>query len=73
MGEIQLVSMPILTPAVPNSAFTSRGYASYFSPLQVLTAAENGGAHILGRSGFWRRSEEKIEQDLNETFASFFG
>lgn len=58
---------------VPNPDFTSRGFGSYFSPLQVLTAAENGGAHILGRSGFWRRSEEKIEKDLNETFASFFG
>ena len=58
---------------VPNNDFTSRGYASYFSPLQVFTAAEEGGAHILGRSGFWRRSEEKIEKDLNETFASFFG
>ena len=56
-----------------NNYLRTLGFASYFSPMQVLTAAENGGAHILGRSGFWRRSEEKIEQDLNETFASFFG
>lgn len=57
---------------VPNSAFTSIGLASYFSPLQVLTAAESGSAHILGRPGFWHRSEEKIEQDLNSVMASFF-
>lgn len=58
---------------VPNPAFTSRGYASYFSPLQVLNAAEYHFANVRGRPGFWRRSEQKIERDLNSTLASFFG
>lgn len=58
---------------VPNPAFTSRGYASYFSPIQVLNAAEYHFANVRGRPGFWRRSEQKIERDLNSTLASFFG
>ena len=57
---------------VPNPAFTKRGYASYFSPLQVLNAAEYHFAHVRGRSGFWHRSELKMERDLQSTMASFF-
>lgn len=57
---------------VPNIDFTSRGYASYFSPLQAMNAAEYHFAHVLGRPGFWQRSERRIEQDLNSTLASFF-
>ena len=57
---------------VPNPAFTSRGYASYFSPLQALNAAEYHFAGVKGRPGFWARSEQKFERDLNSTMASFF-
>jgi len=57
---------------VPNIAFTSRGYASYFSPLQVLNAAEYHFANVRGRPGFWHRSELKFERDLQNTMASFF-
>lgn len=57
---------------VPNPDFTRRGYASYFSPLQVLNAAEYHFAHVKGRPGFWRRSEKKIEKDLNNTISKFF-
>ena len=57
---------------VPNPDFTSRGYASYFSPLQAMNAAEYHFANVRGRPGFWQRSEKRIEQDLNNTIASFF-
>ena len=57
---------------VPNPAFTQRGYASYFSPLQAMNAAEYHFAGTKGRSGFWHRSELRIEKDLNSTIASFF-
>lgn len=56
----------------PNPAFTSRGYASYFSPLQILNAAEYHFANVRGRPGFWHRSEQKIERDFKNTLASFF-
>lgn len=56
----------------PNPAFTSRGYKSYFSPMQILNAAEYHLANVKGRPGFWSRSEKKIEQDLNNTLSSFF-
>lgn len=56
----------------PNPAFTSRGFSSYFSPMQILNAAEYHFAHVLGRPGFWRRSEQKFERDLNNTITSFF-
>lgn len=55
-----------------NARLRSMGFSSYFSPLQVLTAAEHGASHILGRPGFWERSEEQIEKDLNEVMAQFF-
>lgn len=55
-----------------NARLQAMGFSSYFSPLQVLTAAEYGTSHILGRPGFWQRSEQKIEQDLNDIMSQFF-
>lgn len=55
-----------------NAYLQSLGFKSYFSPLQAFTAAENHTSHVLGRPGFWKRSEQRIEQDLNNTIASFF-
>ena len=57
---------------VPNEAFTSRGWASYFSPLEVMTAAEAGTAHIKGKSGFWGRSLQHMEKDVNTVFGRYF-
>lgn len=57
---------------VPNEAFTSRGWASYFSPLEVMTAAEAGTAHIKGKSGFWERSIQHMEKDVNTVFGRYF-
>ena len=57
---------------VPNEAFTSRGWARYFSPLEVMTAAEAGTAHIKGRSGFWERSLQHMEKDVNTVFGRYF-
>ena len=57
---------------VPNEAFTSRGWASYFSPLEVMTAAEAGTAHIKGKSGFWERSLQHMERDINTVFGRYF-
>lgn len=57
---------------MPNEAFTSRGLPSYFSTPEVLIAAENGSSGVLGRPGFWQRTEKRIESDLNSTFASSF-
>lgn len=56
----------------PNPAFTSRGYASYFSPLQILNAAEYHFAHVRGRPRFWYRSEQKMERDFHNTIQTFF-
>ena len=75
----QLGSSPRTTPVVqlgsyhvPNEAFTSRGWASYFSPLEVMTAAEAGTAHIKGKSGFWERSLQHMEKDVNTVFGRYF-
>ena len=57
---------------VPNEAFTSRGWASCFSPLEVMTAAEAGTAHIKGKSGFWERSLQHMEKDINTVFGRYF-
>ena len=55
-----------------NAYLQSLGYASYFSPLQVFTAAEHGTDRVKGKPGFWRRSEAKFEKELNDTITSFF-
>lgn len=57
---------------VPNTAFTDRGYASYFTGAQVLDAAEKGTAHILGKPGFWSRSEKTFQKTLDSTMRQFF-
>ena len=64
---LQLGSYP-----VPNEAFTSRGFASYFSPLEVMTAAEAGTANIKGKSGFWERSLKHMESDIKTVFGRYF-
>ena len=56
----------------PNPAFTSRGWSSKFTPLEVLTAAEAGTAHIKGKSGFWERSLQHMERDINTVFGRYF-
>lgn len=56
----------------PNPAFTSIGWSSKFTPLEVLTAAEAGTAHIKGKSGFWERSLQHMEKDINTVFGRYF-
>lgn len=57
---------------VPNPDFIEKGFSSYFSTPMIFDAAEAGTANIKGRSGFWARSEQKIQSDLDSTFSSFF-
>ena len=57
---------------VPNPAFTDRGFASKFTPSEVLGAAEVGQAHILGKGGFWSRSLKRMKQELISTFSLYF-
>ena len=58
--------------SVPNPVFTSRGFASYFSGLQALNAAEYHFAHVKGRPGFWQRSNTKTISDAKSILASHF-
>ena len=44
-----------------------------FTMGQVLDAAENHKAGILGKPHFWEASEKEIEKVLDSTMASFFG
>ncbi len=56
----------------PNPAFTSRGWSSYFTPLQIISAAESHAANIKGKGGFWSRSLKRMKQDIIQTFGQFF-
>jgi hypothetical protein len=38
-----------------------------------LENAENGTGGILGKSGFWKRSENKMQKTLDSTMQQFFG
>lgn len=38
----------------------------------VLELAENGDGGILGKPGFWNRTEKKIQPTINSVFKSFF-
>lgn len=58
--------------SVPNEAFTSKGFASHFSTQEVFEAAENHTAHVLGKPGFWKRSEQKMPKELDAAIGAFF-
>ena len=58
--------------AMPNWDFIDRGYASYFSTPDVIEAAENHTSGILGKPGFWARSEAKMQQELDNAMRSVF-
>lgn len=55
-----------------NAYLRSLGYSSHFDGYTALNAAETHTYRTKGRSGFWARSEQKFERDLNSTMASFF-
>lgn len=57
---------------VPNWDFIEARYPSYFTTPEVFNAAEAGTAHILGKSGFWARSEAKMQQELDKAMKSSF-
>lgn len=57
---------------VPNSAFTSRGFASYFTTPEIFEAAESGSYHTLGKSGFWKRSESEFQNILDSAMEHHF-
>lgn len=57
---------------VPNPVFIEHGFASHFSTEEVFNAAETGSAHILGRPGFWKRSEKKMQKELDAAMRAFF-
>lgn len=58
--------------SMPNMEFIKRGYSSYFSTPEVLEVAENHSAHILGKSGFWARSESQFQSILDNAMRSHF-
>ena len=43
-----------------------------FSGAQVIDAAEHGTSGIVGRSGFWARSENRIKDAVDEAVANNF-
>lgn len=43
-----------------------------FSGEQVIDAAEHGSAGIVGRSGFWERSENRIKDAVDDAIAKNF-
>lgn len=57
---------------MPNQDFIQRGYASYFTTQEVLENAENHTAHILGKPGFWARSESQFQQILDDAIGAHF-
>ena len=58
--------------AVPNPLFSPSDSASRFTAPEVMEAAETGSYGILGKPGFWQRTEQRIKSDLDSTFASAF-
>lgn len=60
---------------VPNPAFDTDGSGrfSHFTSMEVFEAAEAGTSGILGKPGFWKKSETEIEQALNAAMAKRFG
>ena len=57
---------------VPNEAFTSRGFPSYFTTPEIFEAAESGSFGVKGKSGFWVRSEAEFQNILDSAMAQHF-
>lgn len=57
---------------VPNEAFTSRGFPSYFTTPEIFEAAEGGTSGVKGKSGFWARSEAEFQNILDSSMAQHF-
>lgn len=59
---------------VPNPLFAPPGttWNSHFTTDEVFDAAEAGTAGIVGRPGFWKRSEQRFEQELNNALGQYF-
>lgn len=59
---------------VPNPLFdfTGDGTFSHFTSQEVFDAAEGGYAHVVGRPGFWARSKQRFDQELNNVMAQYF-
>lgn len=57
---------------VPNEAFTSRGFPSYFTTPEIFEAAESGSFGVKGKSGFWARSEAEFQNILDSAMAQHF-
>lgn len=59
---------------VPNPLFDfdGTGRYSHYTTDEVFDAAEAGHSGIVGRPGFWGRSERRIEQDFYSVIGSFF-
>ena len=59
---------------VPNPLFDFDGTGNYshYTTDQVFDAAEAGHSGIVGKPGFWGRSERRIEQEFNSIMGAFF-
>ena len=57
---------------VPNEAFTSRGFPSYFTTPEIFEAAESGSFGVKGKPGFWARSEAEFQNILDSAMAQHF-
>lgn len=44
-----------------------------YTAAKVMAEAEVGGSGILGKSGFWRKTEEDAQRNINEAFSKEFG
>lgn len=52
---------------------TTHGYTTgTFSKTEVLNAAENHTAGVLGRPGFWKKSEANMQKRLDSALRSHF-
>lgn len=44
-----------------------------YTAAKVMSEAEVGGSGILGKSGFWERTEEDAKRNIDEAFGNEFG
>lgn len=59
---------------VPNPLFDldGTGRFSHYTTEEVFDAAENGHSGVLGRSGFWKKSEKEIKEAFDSAMSKRF-
>ena len=67
--DVASTSYPVPNPLFD---FDGTGRFSHFTSEEVFEAAENGTSGVLGKPGFWKKTEKEIKDALDDAMSKRF-